>query len=95
MFDLKIERNDKGDFLDKVEKTPEQLAEIEFKNQVFENVFRALENKSKEKNADSETESFDSDDSLEEREGEAENKGYVKNWRKDIRDRYIRQKTYF
>jgi hypothetical protein len=43
VFDLEVMRNIKGDLIDKEEKTPEQLAEIEFQNQVYERLFQRIE----------------------------------------------------
>ena len=43
VFDLEVMRNIKGDLIDKEEKTPEQLAESEFQNQVYERLFQRIE----------------------------------------------------
>ena len=70
VFDLNVERNAKGDFIEKVEKTDDEKKEIDWKNQVYERVFIALENKSSTPKPDEgeSTESIMSDDSLEERQ---------------------------
>jgi len=43
MQEIEIVRNAKGELIDKVEKTPEEQAEIDLKNQVYERIFKKME----------------------------------------------------
>jgi hypothetical protein len=43
MKEIEIVRNAKGELIDQVEKTPEEQAEIDFKNQVYERIFKKME----------------------------------------------------
>lgn len=63
VFDLDVQkRTPKGELIVRLEKTADQLAEIEFQNQVYERLFRRIE---KEKVVDSdETEESDSDQGM-------------------------------
>ena len=63
VFDMDtIQRDQKGDVVGNTPKSAEYLAEMEYKNQVYERLFRKLEEQKKKKNDDSSSDEFSDDD---------------------------------